>query len=68
MAGGAGTSSFVTGHSAEQDKILLEHAANEVIQQDGKLIATGEPEPQWLFTSRIAGLETTVSDLLKKNT
>lgn len=64
MAGGAGAEAFVAAHRAELERVVLEmhleHAANEVAEQDGVLRPTGQPEARWWFTSRIRRLEETV--------
>jgi hypothetical protein len=64
MAGGAGQAAFVREHRAELDRCVLEvhleHAANEFVEVDGVLRATGEPEVRWWFTSRLERLENTV--------
>ena len=64
MAGGAGQAAFVATHRDELDRVVLElhleHAANEFVQRDGSLVATGEPEARWWFTSRIPALEAAV--------
>ncbi len=64
MAGGAGQRTFVETHRAELDRCVLElhleHAANEIIERDGALVATGEPEVRWWFTSRIPRLHDAV--------
>ena len=41
-------------------ELHLEHAAAEVIERDGELVPSGEPEPRWWFTSRIPALEAAV--------
>jgi hypothetical protein len=64
MAGGAGTRAFIEAHRAELARVVLEihleHAANEVVEQDGRLVATGHPEARWWFTTRIPRLEAAV--------
>ncbi len=64
MAGGAGQAAFVREHRDELDRCVLEmhleHTANEFVETDGRLRATGEPEVRWWFTSRIGRLEDTV--------
>lgn len=64
MAGGAGQAAFVREHRAELDscvlEIHLEHAANEVVERDGSLVATGRPEVRWWFTSRLARVDAAV--------
>ncbi len=69
MAGGAGVHSFIVRHREDLDRVVLElhleHAANECVEgPDGKLVATGEPEVRWWFTSRIAPLENAVRNAL----
>jgi hypothetical protein len=44
---------------------LLEHTANEVVERDGTLVATGEPEARWWFTSRIPRLEAAVRSAIE---
>lgn len=64
MAGGAGVRSFIARHRPGLARIVLEvhleHAAREIVQRDGALVPSGEPEPRWWFTSRIPALEATV--------
>jgi hypothetical protein len=64
MAGGAGQASFVEMHRAELERTVLElhleHAANEVVVDDGVLRPTGRPEVRWWFTSQIPRLEAAV--------
>jgi hypothetical protein len=64
MAGGAGTRAFIEAHRGELDRIVLEvhleHAASEIVERDGALMATGEPEARWWFTTRIPRLESAV--------
>jgi hypothetical protein len=68
MAGGAGQAAFVEQHRATLDQVVLElhleHAANEVVEIDGALRATGQPEVRWWFTSRITRLEEAVRDAI----
>jgi hypothetical protein len=69
MAGGAGCRAFVAEHAAELEHIVLEihleHPAREVVERDGQLVPTGEPEPRWFFTSRIPLLEAAVAAALE---
>ena len=64
MAGGAGHRAFEERRGGEMERIVLEvhleHAALECVEQDGKLVPTGLPEPRWWFTSSIRRLESTV--------
>jgi hypothetical protein len=64
MAGGAGTRAFIEAHRAELARVVveihLEHTANEVVERDGRLVATGHPEARWWFTTRIPRLEASV--------
>jgi hypothetical protein len=64
MAGGAGVRSFIERHRAELEQIVLEvhleHAAREIVERDGAVAPSGEPEPRWWFTSRIPALEAAV--------
>ncbi|HVN63101.1 MAG TPA: M28 family peptidase [Candidatus Binataceae bacterium] len=68
MAGGAGVHSFIDRHKTELERVVLEvhleHAANEFIERDGKLVASGQAETRWWFTSRIERLESTVREAL----
>ncbi len=68
MAGGAGVHAFIDRHSAELACVVLEvhleHAANEIVERDGDLVATGNPEPRWWFTSRLAPLEEIVREAI----
>lgn len=70
MAGGAGVRAFIEQHRAELDRIVLEvhleHAAQEVIERDGALVTTGDPEPRWWFTSRIPRLENAVWQAIER--
>jgi hypothetical protein len=69
MAGGAGVHAFLETHAAKLDRIVLslhlEHAANEFVERDGELVASGEPEVRWWFTSRIPELEAAVAETLE---
>jgi hypothetical protein len=69
MAGGAGIWAFLPAHADEVSRTVLEvhleHAALEFIEKDGKIEATGLPEPRWWFTSRIPQLETAVLDAIQ---
>ncbi len=64
MAGGAGVHAFIERHRADLARTVLEvhleHAAREVVERDGVLVTSGEPEPRWWFTSRIPALEAAV--------
>jgi Peptidase family M28 len=64
MAGGAGTRAFIDAHRDTLARVVLEvhleHAANEVVERDGVLVATGHPEARWWFTTRIPRLEAAV--------
>ena len=68
MAGGAGCHTFIRNNKALMDRIVLEihleHAAREFAQIDGELVATGEPESRWFFTSRNPQLQQAVVDAL----
>jgi Peptidase family M28 len=68
MAGGAGVHAFIDRHRSELDRVVLEvhleHAANEFLERDGGLAASGRPEPRWWFTSRLAPLEAIVREAL----
>jgi hypothetical protein len=69
MAGGAGARAFVEAHRAELDRTVLEvhleHAANECVEEDGRLKPTGHPEARWWFTSRIPNLEAAVREAIE---
>jgi hypothetical protein len=64
MAGGAGVRAFIERHRSELERVVLEvhleHAAREIVERDGALVPSGEPEPRWWFTSRIPALEAAV--------
>lgn len=64
MAGGAGVRAFIERHRVDLARIVLEvhleHAAREIVERDATLVPSGEPEPRWWFTSRIAWLEAAV--------
>jgi hypothetical protein len=64
MAGGGGHRTFEERHGGEMEGIVLEvhleHAALECIEQAGRLVPTGLPEPRWWFTSAIRRLESAV--------
>jgi len=68
MAGGAGVHAFIDRHRAALARVVLEvhleHAANEMVERDGGLAASGRPEPRWWFTSRLARLEASVRDAI----
>lgn len=68
MAGGAGVRAFIERHRAELARVVLEvhleHAANEIVERDGVLVASGHPEPRWWFTSRLARLEGVVREAI----
>ena len=68
MAGGAGVRAFVDQQRALLERVVLEvhleHAANEVIERDGELVCSGNPEPRWWFTSCSPHLETAVRDAI----
>jgi len=70
MAGGAGCRAFLERYAADLERIVLElhleHAAAEVVERDGKLLPTGEPEPRWWFASRIPHLEAAVWHAIKE--
>jgi hypothetical protein len=57
MAGGIGTRTFIANHGADLERTVLEvhleHAANECVEEDGRLRPTGLPEARWWFTSLI---------------
>ena len=68
MAGGAGVRTFIERHKAELARVVLEvhleHAASEIVERDGGLVASGHPEPRWWFTSRLAPLEAIVREAI----
>jgi len=68
MAGGAGVHAFIDRHGAVLARAVLEvhleHAANEMVERDGSLVASGHPEPRWWFTSRLAPLEASVREAI----
>lgn len=69
MAGGAGVHGFIADHADELERIVLEvhleHAAREFVERDGALVASGEPEPRWFFTSRVPRLEAALAEALE---
>ncbi len=69
MAAGAGVWSFIERHRAELARVVLEvhleHAANECVELDGRLVPTGQPEARWWFTSRIPALEAAVREAIE---
>ena len=68
MAGGAGCRVYLERYAADLDRIVLEvhleHTAAEFTERGGQLVASGEPEPRWWFTSRIPQLEAAVWDAI----
>jgi hypothetical protein len=68
MAGGAGCEAFLEAHRSDLENIVLElhleHAANEFISGESGLVATGEPETRWFFTSQNPSLKGAVADAL----
>jgi hypothetical protein len=68
MAGGAGVRAFIEQHRAALTQTVLEvhleHAANEFVEREGRLAASGNPEPRWWFTSRLKPLEATVREAI----
>ena len=68
MAGGAGVHAFIDRHRTELARVVLEvhleHAAAEMVERDGGLVASGHPEPRWWFTSRLAPLEASVREAI----
>jgi hypothetical protein len=69
MAGGAGVHRFIADHRDELDRVVLEvhleHAANECVERDGSVVATGQPEARWWFTSKNTELESAVRETLE---
>lgn len=68
MCGGAGLDAYLADHANDLDRIVLqvhlEHAALEVEERDGTLVATDRCTPRWFFTSRIERLEAAVYEAL----
>ena len=69
MSGGAGLLHFVSTHTQWlQEEVLveihLEHAAREVRGENGLLVATGDPEVRWWFTSSVPALEEAVAQAI----
>jgi hypothetical protein len=68
MAGGAGVHAFIDQHRAELARVVLEvhleHAASEIVERDGGLVASGHPEPRWWFTSRLGPVEAIVREAI----
>jgi hypothetical protein len=64
MVGAAGRRAFIDSHQADMPRTVLEvhleHAALEFVEKDGGLVASGQPEPRWWFTSRIPRLQSAV--------
>lgn len=71
MDGGAGHDAYIETHADELDSVVLavhlEHAALDVEDRGGELIATGRCVPRWFFTSLIPPLEAAVIDALRSN-
>jgi hypothetical protein len=69
MAGGAGCAAYIETHADQIESIVLsihlEHAANEFVERNGDLVASGEPEVRWFFTSRIPALERAVRQAIE---
>ena len=69
MAGGVGTRTFIANHGADLERTVLEvhleHAANECVEEDGRLKPTGLPEARWWFTSLIPDLEAAVRSAIE---
>lgn len=69
MSGGAGLLHFVSTNTQwlEEEvlvEIHLEHAAREVRGESGLLVATGDPEVRWWFTSLVPPLEEAVAQAI----
>ena len=68
MSGGAGVRGFIERHRAALTGVVLEvhleHMASEIVEREGRLVASGQPEPRWWFTSRIERLEATVREAI----
>lgn len=69
MAGGAGCRAFLDRYAATLDRIVLElhleHTAAEIVERNGALVPSGEPEPRWWFTTQIPQLEAAVWDAIE---
>ncbi|MHB8452482.1 MAG: hypothetical protein ACYDAQ_18820 [Mycobacteriales bacterium] len=71
MAGGIGTQTFVEDHpdllAATVLELHLEHAAARAVPDGaGGLVATGEPEVRWWFTTPARSLEAAVTKALQE--
>jgi hypothetical protein len=70
MVHGSGTAAFIEQHKDELDgmvlEVHLEHTARECRGEDGKLVATDDPEVRWWFTSRIPSLIDSVRNALQQ--
>ena len=70
MVHGSGTAAFIEHHASELESIVLEvhleHTARECRGENGKLVATDDPEVRWWFTSRIPPLVVAVRDALEQ--
>ncbi len=68
MSGGAGLDAYLATHADQLPRtvveIHLEHAALEVEERDGQLVATDRCTPRWFFTSRIDRLEAAVAEAI----
>jgi hypothetical protein len=69
MSGGAGLIHFVSTNTQWlQEEVLveihLEHAAREVRGESGVLVATGDPEVRWWFTSLVPPLQEAVAQAI----
>jgi len=68
MSGGAGVRGFIEGHRAALTgavlEVHLEHVASEIVEREGRLVGSGQPEPRWWFTSRSERLEATVREVI----
>lgn len=69
MAGAAGMASFAEQYQEVLDQVVLsvhlEHTAAASKVEDGRLVATDEPEVRWWFTTRSAALEGAVVTALR---
>lgn len=69
MAGWVGQKEFARKYADELERTVLEvhleHAAKEIVEENGELVPTGLPVPRWFFTSRNPELEEAVYSALE---